>query len=404
MGPRIRLGSTLVLAAGLAVGLAAQTRHRNADPGRWRPWTFTATPTARQNQKATAADVKAFESRLLELGDILRRSPVAAQPVGFSVGPHGYLSGEPALGQFQQKDLVMPLTGGYGFGAFPLFEFEVGGKTRREESAETALLYFEVNKLSRSMYQEGQPAEWGSEDSDAFFEPRAGEPVAGHPRFGSAVVIKKNPRPLWVPVSVDAALKPALAVLRAAYENRREVYAKNLAAFTASLSPESRAKRRASLDDAAKYVPNGAEFVEQALKADREIEAMRRVELAPGGPQDQAAKDAERAWRDAQAALDRLLPAERAADACYDEHAASIAGKFRRASAGEAGCRRLVMPNAGYFDPKLPRSSPQVVMLWGFIRCLEPEAVARQDAGGCRTNRELVETLEWEAVTAWLDR
>jgi hypothetical protein len=58
-----------------------------------------------------------------------------------------------------------------------------------------------------------------------------------------------------------------------------------------------------------------------------------------------------------------------------------------------------------YFDAKLPRSAPQVVTVSLFTRCLQPEAAqATAPRGGCVINRALVESLDWDAVRAWLDR
>lgn len=108
--------------------------------------------------------------------------------------------------------------------------------------------------------------------------------------------------------------------------------------------------------------------------------------------------------RDAQAAFDALTPAQRTAAACYDDGAAAVAAKYRAAHHAPAGCLRLVTPNPDYFDPKLPRSAPQVVVLWDFARCLTPESIADTRMDGCTVNRTLVETLDWEAVLAWLDR
>jgi hypothetical protein len=45
-----------------------------------------------------------------------------------------------------------------------------------------------------------------------------------------------------------------------------------------------------------------------------------------------------------------------------------------------------------------------VVMIAAFTRCLRPEAATATTRGGCVVNRALVETMNWDAVRAWLDR
>jgi hypothetical protein len=63
-----------------------------------------------------------------------------------------------------------------------------------------------------------------------------------------------------------------------------------------------------------------------------------------------------------------------------------------------------VRPNWAYFDAKLPRSAPQVVMIAAFTRCLGADSKAVTTRGGCVINRALVDSMDWDAVRAWLDR
>jgi hypothetical protein len=43
-------------------------------------------------------------------------------------------------------------------------------------------------------------------------------------------------------------------------------------------------------------------------------------------------------------------------------------------------------------------------MIAAFTRCLERNAAATSTRGGCAINRALVDTMDWDAVRAWLDR
>ncbi|HEY0876587.1 MAG TPA: hypothetical protein VGD94_24140 [Vicinamibacterales bacterium] len=44
-------------------------------------------------------------------------------------------------------------------------------------------------------------------------------------------------------------------------------------------------------------------------------------------------------------------------------------------------------------------------MRFRLTRCLEPESLkATTPRGGCVINRALVESMDWDAVRAWLDR
>lgn len=396
--------AVVVLATLLApLTLAAQVRYRVNDPGRWRPWQFTAAPSARSAAGATAAEVQAFEARLVELGQILRRAPVVAQPVGFVVGTHGYLA-QYSVAPGQPAGRAVPLAGGFGFGAFSLFEYDRDGKTVREEGIATELLYFEVNQIQALTYPASKPTEWGPLETEAFIEPSTDAGFAGHPRVGDVFVIRKNPKPLWVPFSLGDALQPVVTLRRDEFENRRGVYEKEVAEFATWQTPAARAARRADWQKTAALLPNGAEFLKNMENSDREIEAANRERLAPGGPEAKSVAAAERELREAETALAALSTDQRGAAGCYDTTAPALAARFRAAGDAPRSCRALVKPNWAYFDAKLPRSAPQVVMLGLFTRCLSTESLKETNPSGCTINRKLVETLDWDAVRTWLDR
>ena len=401
---RYRLPVVVALAAILApLTPGAQVRYRVSDPGRWRPWQFTAVASARSAAGATAAEVKAFEARLVELGQILRRAPVVAQPVGFAEGAHGYLA-QYSSAPGQPAGRAVPLAGGFGFGAFSLFEHDRDGKTVREEGIATELLYFEVNQIQALIYSASKPTEWGPLDTEAFIEPAAGASFLGHPRLGNVFVIKKNPKPLWVSFPLGDALQPVVTLRRDEFAHRRDAYEKQVAEFATWQTPAARAARRAGWQKTAAMLPNGAEFIKNMEHSDREIEAANREGLAPGGREAKSVAAAERELREAEAALAALSTDQRGAAGCYDTNASGLAARFRAADEAPRSCRALVKPNWAYFDAKLPRSAPQVVMLGLFTRCLSAESVKETNPSGCTINRKLVETLDWDAVRAWLDR
>lgn len=396
----------LVICALASVVASAQVRYRPTEPGPWRPWSFTAIASARQARGATSVEVQAYQARLQELTAIVKRAPAVAQPVGFAAELWGNLDGYamPTRGQPAGKSL--PLAGSLSFGAFPLIEFMRNGRLMNEDmkGGETQLLQFAVNRIEMSMYSSSKPIEWGQQDIDGFLEPRTGEPVAGLPRVDDIVVVKKNAKPLWVPLAVEGALEPVIEERRLLFVNRRDVYAKQVAEFKEWQTPAKRAERRAGWERAAASLPNGRDFVANAEKADAAIEAMNRDRLAAGGPEEHGVKQAERELLEATAVLDALTPEARSAPSCYRSNAASLADRFRPAAGAPAGCRALVRPNWKYFDPALPRAAPQVVMVTGYTRCLTKESLAETSRGGCVINRALMASLDWDAVRAWLDR
>jgi hypothetical protein len=300
----------------------------------------------------------------------------------------------------------VPLAGSLGFGAFPLIEFERGGRLVNEDlkGGETETLQFLVNQMDGSVYGGSRPQGWGAASIDAFVEPEAGTAIAGLPRLGDVFVVRNNAKPLWLPFPLADALQPIAAERRTLYQSRRDGYAREVAEFAAWKSPAQKAARRAEWQKTAAMMPKGgAEFVATMEKSEPQIEAATDARLKPGGPDEMAVRAAERELQEIDGMLAALTPDGRQAPSCYDQRATRLADRFRAREGAPASCRSLVRPNTSYFDAKLPRSAPQLVMIAAFTRCLRPDAAAATTRGGCVVNRALVETMDWDAVRAWLD-
>ena len=394
------------LCVSLCAAISAQVRYRPTETGPWRPWSFTAVAAARQQRSATAAEVQAFEKRLQELAAIVKRAPAVSTPIGFAGELWGSMNSYANAGPGRPPGKAVPLAGALSFGAFPLIEFMRNGRLANEDlkGGETELLQFVVNELDISVGT-SRPGGWGSAQVDAFVEPPGGEPVAGLTRFGDLFVVKNNPKPLWLPFPLGDALQPVLDDRRALFEQRRDQYAKEVAEFAAWQTPEKRAARRADWRKSAATMPNGAEFIAMMEKTDTQLEAQNRTRLAPGGPEEKQVREAERDFKEAEGIVAALTPDTRSAPSCYNDRATQLSERFRRKDGAPAACRALLRPNWEYFDPKLPRSAPQVLMIGAFTRCLTKESMAlTSPRGGCVINRALLNSMDWDAVRAWLDR
>lgn len=387
--------------------LSAQVRYRPDEQGPWRPWSFTAIASARQERGATAAEVAAYQAKLQELAAIVKATPAVATPIGFAAEAWGNLDGYGPVEGGRPPGKSVPLAGALSFGAFPLIEFTRNGRLMNEDlkGGETALLRFVVNQIERGTFSASAPVEWTPDDAPGFLEPPAGAPVHGLQRFGDVLVLTNSTKPLWLPVSVDESLRPVIAGRQALFEHNRDLYAKQVAEFEQWQAPAKRAARRAEWQAAAKSMPDGAAFLANMEKSDVEIEKARREDLAPGGREERGVKENERNLQEAEAALAALSPAERAAPACYAERARTLAQKFRVLTGPSSPeCRRVVKTNWGFFDPKLPRSVPQVLMVDAYMRCLTPESLKQTSPGGCVTNRALMDGVNWDAVKGWLSK
>lgn len=394
------------LGVALSVTLAAQVRERPTDRGPWRPWSFTAIASARQQRGATTAEVQAYEKRLQELAAIIKAAPAVSTPIGFAAEAWGSLNGYQSPAPGQPAGRAVPLAGNLAFGAFPLVEFMRNGRMVNEDmkGGETETLAFVVNEIGGHIYGTSRPQGWGSADLDAFVEPAAGAPVAGLTRVGDVFVVKNNPKPLWIPFAIGDALQPILESRRGELESRRDTYTKQVAELAEWQTPAKRAQRRAEWQKTAASMPKPAEFVATMEKTDAQIEAAKKTQLAAGGPEEKGVRDAERDVKEVETILAALAPEQRKAASCYNQSASRLADQFRLKDGAPAACRPLVRPNWDYFDPKLPRSAPQVLMVDSFTRCLTPASKAQTHRGGCAINRALVDSMDWNAVRAWLDR
>ena len=113
--------------------VSAQVRYRPTETGPWRAWSVTAVPATRQQRGATAAEVQAFQARLQELSAIVKRAPAVSTPIGFAGELWGHLDSYGPLAPGQPPGRAVPLAGALTFGAFPLIEFQRGGKLVNED-------------------------------------------------------------------------------------------------------------------------------------------------------------------------------------------------------------------------------------------------------------------------------
>ena len=389
----------------------SQSRSLPDAPGTWKPWKPLSTSTGAggvKEQAATPALVKAFETELLALNAILRRAPGVATPAGFSVETWGSITGyrvsefapgQPAAGK-------LPIAGGFTFGAFPIFEYQRNGKTIREDTGETALQQFLINKIDSSLFNRSV-TDWGSLDTDAFQKPMPQGQIAGLPRYDDGLIIARDPAALWTPLSQRAALDLVAKARQIVVDGFEETLAATKAQLAVVRDPAYRTKRVAEAREAAaaSKMPNPQAFIKQIEDSITAEEASLVKEMSPTAGTGKSLADAKRALSEVTDWIAQLSPAEQAAPACYVEKGATLRARFTAATA--AGCRPLVRPNYAYFNAALPRSAPQVLVITGMKRCFDTADKYNNEANspspsGCRANRALIETMDKDAIRAWL--
>jgi hypothetical protein len=392
----------LLASACIADTAGAQPNYLVNEPGTWKAWNFTATPTTRRERAATPADVKAFEAELLKLQAILRQAPGVAHPVGFSVETWGNLHGYTPPAPGQPAGSALPLAGALSFGAFPIFQYERNGKMIREDTGETELVLFHVNELQPWLTTGGSVDDWGGIDTDAFLMPPALGEVAGFPRYRDVIVIKKNPAPLWVPLSLADALRLTLRAREQKIDERRTVLDRFNRDLADAIDPAKKTARLEEYRKSSASMPDPAAFLAQMQEVERRTEASLRRELSPDGGVMKSYLEAERGAAQVKALLDGLAPSAAAAAACYAGAGKPLPDRFRTGPG--QGCSPIVRPNWQYFDKALPRSAPQLVVVSYISRCYDrtPDPRVPNTPAGCPVNRRLLETMDRDAILNWL--
>jgi hypothetical protein len=382
----------------------SQTRYLVDAPGTWKAWKpFNAISSVRTERGATPAEVKAFEATLLDLNAILRRAPGVAAPRGYSVETWGSLLGLGPAAPGRPAAKILPLAGSLDFGAFPIFEYDRNGKTIREDTGEAPLMQFQVNEPW--MGSSRQPEEWGAVDTDAFLQPRLNGELAGLPRYGDMLVIAKSTEKLWLPVPLSVAIDLVAANHRAELASFQESLEKFKARLAIVRDPVKQAQRMKEAKEASVRMPNPEVFIASVAESIRIEEANVLEEIGPKGGTGKGLVATQRVLDEIAAWLAELSPADRAAPACYAAEAKGLRAKFRPGLS--AGCVAIVKPNYQYFNPALPRSSPQVLSITPVAGCLDTPIKYNQESdrkspAGCAANRELVETMDKDAIRAWL--
>ena len=152
-------------------------------------------------------------------------------------------------------------------------------------------------------------------------------------------------------------------------------------------------------------MPNPQAFIKQIEDSIGIEEASLLKELSPATGTGKSLADAKRALSEVTDWIAQLSPAELAAPSCYAEKGTTLRARFT--TVASAGCRPLVRPNYGYFNAALPRSAPQVLIITGIKRCFDTADKYNNEANspspsGCRANRALIETMDKDAIRAWL--
>jgi hypothetical protein len=386
----------VVLATAVAL---AQTPRSYTTPGFLKAWEWSGQSGDLAHGGTTAAETKALVTKMLELRELLKASPVADRPVGYNTILTGNFEPFNAPERPDLKAGDFPLSALIWFGAFPQ-EFDDSGKLLHT-FGETRLMSFTVNALPRWV---DKPLEWRDQLTDVALHPRHYPDLAGLPHFGDIVVLKKNSKPLWLPASFEDSFTLILAHRKQAVAGFANTAARLRKDYADYLEPAHRAERLEIYKLSARSQKDPVAFLAQMDKVDRTSAETLRKQVEASTP------EADKYWADAIAKVKEaeqdfasLSAAQKAAPACYMDQSSSRNPDTRPlvsfVPVGTPRCRPVIRPNWKYFDRTLPRTAIQLLTV-GVSDCPEQKPSTDGNPAGCPANMALLRSLDWEKVKA----
>ncbi len=389
--PYLSLGSLLVASLAFAQGTPSYTT-----PGVWKARESFSGELARSG--ATAAEAKALLGKMDALRTLIMASPAVARPLGFNARLSGYLTDFLVPERPDLKGRDFPLSAGLWFGAFPL-GFNDDGSV---DWGETTQIPFDVNLLPR--WQTAKARDWQDVTTDVVLHPaRYVQGFAGLPRFGSLLIVKKNPKLLWTPVDLRETLRLVVA------QRKKDVGEFDNALARVNKEHEAWAAQRAERQQIQKSIApsqkDSQAYLAQTAEQEHLEETIFRKQLAEMTP------TANQFWaaalarlREAEHDLGSLTPAEGAEPACLLDRAEPTTLLSRFVPATTPNCRPVIRPNWDYFDRSLPRTAIQLITI-GLRECTnDPKVASGSNPAGCPTNLALLRSLDWEQMKALMDR
>jgi hypothetical protein len=319
-----------------------------------------------------------MEANLQRFVAIVLSDPSLQPPVGFDfrTGTHAYA---PPLPVSLHAPLAYTMTGLF-------YWYTYMPACQKIQPLDVAMQGFFVRANDISAVFNGLERWELDEQGLTYLEPKEIRKVAGFPQYSTGVVVlKRNPRPIWVPVSRERELQFELAQRRKNLDaiaesakaadvydptailekwlgerpERQREMEKSYAEMKQS-NPEYAEKIRASFFDTEKQVEKALRYTAEHEKA------------APSGYNALLAAERsneEKCIRYLEDKLARLSPAERAAPAYI-----SLNVSNRKQSSLDSGCscivdadfpdaRRLVTENPDYYDQALPPSAIQLILV-----------------------------------------
>jgi hypothetical protein len=401
-------GVFALLCAWPSVGSAQGAAPIAPDPGRFWDWEYNHIRQVVADTRATPADLRAVEANMLKIVDLLKATLPMSPPRGYDIQFSGTLLGiDPdyagrvtALG-YEMTFHFMQYLSGQGRG--PVFPGHG--------------LRFRVNDLDW-MLRSGTPhgkafvhRQWTDKSGMVLIEPPSDEFMGFRDyREIDRLPITRPGTSLWTPVRLDRFLAALVADLKkdaAAAESRLDVAKKR---YDQAVSAETLAKHQKELDAA--RAGTGGEAQARHLEAmfRREAEdAKAEATVSSANPKHRWYFGPRKALENAEAQLASLDAEGRKATACVTNNVfGAESWELKLVPDDTPGCHRIVEPNVGLYDNKLPRTAIQFIIVSGLGECeeiLKSGNKAELDlVGGCTGTVAVARQLDWQKLVGLLAR
>jgi hypothetical protein len=310
-----------------------------------------------------------------------------------------------------------------GLGVYPLafVEFRKQGVWTLDMHGETSGVEYSLNNLSEiervrsKVFEETGPN--GAQHLIYTLPPQVGS-LGGFPVYGDTLFITRPGRELFVPVSVEHALKAAMPV----YAKNRDAADHELAErkklnqdFKANEADDYEQKELAKFEkqwgylrdtDANDYEEHKRQWMAPVLRQRQEHEAAAAPPVR-GNPDSEWYFNAIDEYANAQQRLASLSPEEGASPACFEAVDLRLPYAMRgeiHSSTGDPACLPLIETNPNYYDRTLPRTAPQLLTVTSITRCVKlgdamvvPTSVDIE-GGGCPVHAKMWQEMDWQKL------
>lgn len=312
----------------------------------------------------------------------------------------------------------------YDAGIFPfhMTDILVKGVFVPEKSGATQPVYYFFNRLPGAQKQQPVAVERNGGRAPVEFYPRPAEITRyqGWPVYDDGdLVIARPGRDPWIPAPYGRVLKAAMTLyeqdLASAETRLANLRRDNERVQSPAYEQEMRAHLEKHSGDLC--ASNPAKWQGRVAGMERELAFNRDLAARKANPR----RDKDGLWywnpvdahAEASKRLAALAPGDASRPACFLP-AADQDGRYQirgmiRTSGSAPGCVDLVSTNWDYFDPKLPRVVPQILLVRSIGRCadvvggkLAPRDRPRSDVPpqGCLKHVPMWEELDWKQLAA----